>query len=1532
MATGEDSGMMTAPPPGPAYPQHGQPQDNVMMIQKAINQMEEKGMQDDPRYAQLMAMADRARGGGIHPQGMQGPHHSMGGPQGQRMSASPSQGMGGAHGMQSGPQGISGMSGPQGMHGGQPQGMSGPPGQGMNVGQHRMGGMQQGMPGVPPQGMGSQGMQNSSGMPGAGQSMGNPALGGPNMTAPPSMQSGASVGVPPIGQPPVSNMGGGPNIGGYGMNPPNMPAQTANMASAGGMPGQGMNAPQANMPSHGMGGSAGPMGHGMTGPSGSIPRGTGQQMGPGGQRIDGDQNQQGQSGMGGQMPGGGSRPTAFNPVQLSQLRAQIMAYKLLARNQPIPDAVRIALEGKQRGYNQMPRQGKQHLNNLISKHQAECHLNNNLTCHSKIKGTHPGGQMPQSQPATPAVQPGQRPMQPQQGQQVSGQSVMTMGQKSRIAPVAKPQGLDPIEILNERENRVCARISSRILELQKLPMNMPEDLKTKAMIEMRALRLLNFQRQVKPYIHLRQEVVASMRKDTTLETALNTKAYKRSKRQSLREARVTEKLEKQQKLEQERKRRQKHQAEDEEGYRKLIDQKKDKRLAYLLHQTDEYISNLMQLVQQHKEETRKKNKKKKKKKKKTDAPDALDEEETEIKTVIEKPTVTIRSADELDENAAKEIIKSSAVEDDEYHKDAKNYYGIAHTVRETIQEQPSILVNGKLKEYQLKGLEWLVSLYNNSLNGILADEMGLGKTIQTIGLITYLMECKRVNGPFLIIVPLSTLTNWVYEFEKWAPSVVVVSYKGSPLTRRAIAPTLKSGKFNVLLTTYEYIIKDKAVLAKIRWKYMIIDEGHRMKNHHCKLTQILNTHYTAPNRLLLTGTPLQNKLPELWALLNFLLPQIFKSCSTFEQWFNTPFAMTGEKVELNQEETLLIIRRLHKVLRPFLLRRLKKEVESQLPEKGRGGAKVLMNTIMQLRKICNHPFIFPHLEEAIVEHMGLTGSVLSGPELYRAAGKFELIDRMLPKLKATGHKVLLFCQMTSLMSIMEDYFVFRGYRYLRLDGTTKSEDRGQLLQMFNDKDSPYFVFILSTRAGGLGLNLQTADTVIIFDSDWNPHQDMQAQDRAHRIGQKNEVRVLRLMTVNSVEEKILAAARYKLNVDEKVIQAGMFDQKSTGYERRQMLHQILLRDSTEEEEEDEVPDDETINQMLARTEEEFDLYQTMDIERRREEARNPKRKPRLMEEDELPSWMLKNEDEVERLTYEEEEEKLFGRGSRQRKEVDYSDSLTEKQWIKAIEDGNLDQAEEKSKTKKPRKRKADKNDDDTPVKDKPKKKRGRPPVEKMPPNPPKLTKTLKKLLDVVLNYKDSDGRVLSEVFMHLPSKKDLPEYYEIIQKPVDFRKIKQRIKDHRYRKLVDLENDIMLLCENAQTYNIEGSLIYEDSIVLQSVFTNARERLIKEGYGDSSEESSSEEEDDESRQGDDDEDDEDTNQSAKLKKRESSSSKKKKDEGRAKRKSRGKTRIISDDEDEEDEEDSEDEDTEPGPSSSRSSSRVSSPAPGHRRR
>ncbi|CAF1118722.1 unnamed protein product [Adineta steineri] len=1348
-----------------------------------------------------------------------------------------------------------------------------------------------------------------------------------------------------------------------------------------------------------------------------------------------------------------STSMAMNTSQSTLFNHQISAYKYLIRNQPVPEQILMIIKRHHQQFYPP--------NAVISKQPSSLSPNPSPMMDSRYKPPINNNLGPRYYPPVqvngttngtiqiPLITDNLTNSNP-------SSSTPNRLNNLRITSISKPIGIDIQEVITERDSRIQNNILIRINELEKILQTITQEhIRTRIMIELKALKLLNFQRQV------RSEIVTCMRLDTTLETGTNARFYKRPKQFGLRDARATEKLEKTQKAEIDRKRRQKHQEyltavlnaarefkeyhkaiqlktnklgrsivswhqntereqkkeqekrerermrrlmnEDEDGYRKLIDEKKDKRLAYLLSQTDAYIISLVNLVKEHQNDLKKKKADKKPPNFSNDEKDYLhvrvknmttgeirdgqdapleseldiwleknpgwqvlpkensDDEEDDTSRLPEPTTLTIPAptADEQekgiveDETIVKEVLTKAkqATEDDEYHTASlDSYYAVAHRVRERVTKQSELLVGGKLKPYQIQGLEWLVSLYNNHLNGILADEMGLGKTIQTIALITYLMEVKKVNGPFLIIVPLSTLANWVNEFEKWSPGVQTIIFKGNPQVRKNLGYQLRNGKFNVLLTTYEYVIKDKALLAKIKWRYMIIDEGHRMKNHHCKLTQILNTYYIAPHRLLLTGTPLQNKLPELWALLNFLLPSIFKSCTTFEQWFNAPFATTLEKVELNPEETLLIIRRLHKVLRPFLLRRLKKEVESQLPDKieyvikcdmsalqrvmynhmqtsgivltedknGKGGnPKALMNTIMQLRKICNHPFMFNELEEKIGAHLSYTNGVCNGSDLYRASGKFELLDRILPKLKATNHRVLLFCQMTTLMTIMEDYFTYKNFTYLRLDGQTKSEERGDLLAKFSEKNSDIFIFLLSTRAGGLGLNLQTADTVVIFDSDWNPHQDLQAQDRAHRIGQVNEVRVLRLMTVNSVEEKILAAARYKLNVDEKVIQAGMFNNKSTGNERKQFLQQILLQETEEGEEgeEDEVPDDEIINQMIARSEDEYNLFNRMDRERRHAEARLANRRPRLLEMSELPAWLTKDPKELEKAIQDQETLDLFGRGTRHRKEVDYSDSLTDKEWLRAIEDGTLGTTDHDKKRRRKRNigsnmglddddddddddgqqdeidSKQDDNDADvttTKVGRRVGKRKLKETNKKYSEDPisPKLLKQLTKLLDFVVKYRDNeDNRILSKPFMRLPTQKELPEYYETIKQPVDFNKIKKKLSENRYRSLDELEADVMLLCKNAQEFNMENSNIYEDSIILQSVFTNARERMEK---GDIPVSSASEEESD------------DDEPLKKRVKKETNVKKKSQTQSRTSGNSTGsrrKTRVMSDDED-----------------------------------
>ncbi|KAI4317782.1 hypothetical protein L6164_025624 [Bauhinia variegata] len=709
-------------------------------------------------------------------------------------------------------------------------------------------------------------------------------------------------------------------------------------------------------------------------------------------------------------------------------------------------------------------------------------------------------------------------------------------------------------------------------------------------------------------------------------------------------------------------------ADDQEAYMRMVKESKNERLTLLLEETNKLLVNLGAAVQRQKDS------------KHLDGIEPLDDSEADLpESDASKNGITKESPSEED----MDVTDSDHNGDDSDLLEGQRQYNSAiHSIQEKVTEQPSCLQGGELRPYQIEGLQWMLSLFNNNLNGILADEMGLGKTIQTISLIAYLMENKGVTGPYLIVAPKAVLPNWISEFSTWCPSIITVLYDGRLDERKAMKEELSGeGKFNVLITHYDLIMRDKAFLKKFHWYYLIVDEGHRLKNHECALARTLDSSYNIQRRLLLTGTPIQNTLQELWSLLNFLLPNIFNSVQNFEDWFNAPFADRVD-VSLTDEEQLLIIRRLHQVIRPFILRRKKDEVEKYLPGKsqvilkcdmsawqkvyyqqvtdsgrvgldnGSGKSKSLQNLTMQLRKCCNHPYLF----------VGDYSNMWNKDEIIRASGKFELLDRLLPKLRRAGHRVLLFSQMTRLMDILEVYLRMHDYCFLRLDGSTKTEERGALLRKFNAPDSPYFMFLLSTRAGGLGLNLQTADTVIIFDSDWNPQMDQQAEDRAHRIGQKKEVRVFVLVSVGSIEEVILERAKQKMGIDAKVIQAGLFNTTSTAQDRREMLEEIMRRGTSSLGR--DVPSEREINRLAARSDEEFWLFEKMDEERRQKENY----RSRLMEEHEVPEWVYS-------APSKDDKPKGFDSagvtGKRKRKDVAYSDNMSDLQFMKAVENGDM---------------------------------------------------------------------------------------------------------------------------------------------------------------------------------------------------------------------------------------------------------------------
>jgi superfamily II DNA/RNA helicase len=760
------------------------------------------------------------------------------------------------------------------------------------------------------------------------------------------------------------------------------------------------------------------------------------------------------------------------------------------------------------------------------------------------------------------------------------------------------------------------------------------------------------------------------------------------------------------------------------------------------------------------------------------------------------------------------------------------------------------------------------------------------------------MEFKNNNGPFLVVVPLSTLSNWVNEFNKWAPSIVKVVYKGPPEQRKKIfRDEIETKMMNALITTYEYVMRDKNSLRRVTWQYIIVDEGHRMKNAQSKFAQTLGNIYTSKHRVLLTGTPLQNNLPELWALLNFLLPTIFSSVETFDQWFNKPFAafrtiaMTGNEDNmedhannnLTQEERMLIVHRLHELLRPFVLRRVKSQVLDQMPQRiekvvkcplsalqfrmyhsiiskglnvpaansnipgidalSSAGSGGLNNAIMQLKKVCNHPFLF--LKEYLIDE-----------DIIRSSGKFELLNRMLPKLKAAGHRVLLFSQMVEVMNVMEQMFNMKGYLFLRLDGTTSSDERERRMYAFNDPCSPYFIFLLSTRAGGLGLNLATADTVIIFDSDWNPMVDAQAQGRAHRIGQKNEVRVYRILTHSPIEERIYSKATSKKNLTEIVVEAGKFNSRvSTSLEDNKEMMESLLneysnltqetleRDFSDYQsylQECDVPDNEELNEMMSTYEGEFDLFQEIDTQFQHLHVNHSDPKQNLLQVNQLPSWMnaecwhpkfimLMNDvmnqqskqskkrslDKCQQSKSVEESYGVndddvvedSGKGMRKRREVMYDDGLTDLQFARMIER----QQDDKSV---PPNKQTESNNNTKP-------KRG---VSHLHP----IVQAIIKVISDIQKIKRDDGTLLAALFLEKPAKSIYPDYYQIISRPISLKEITQKLRKGEYEYYELIELDFALMSDNARIFNTEESPVFGMcETVRQEFYKRTRQILLE---------------------------------------------------------------------------------------------------------
>ncbi|XP_035628050.1 SWI/SNF-related matrix-associated actin-dependent regulator of chromatin subfamily A containing DEAD/H box 1b isoform X2 [Oncorhynchus keta] len=511
------------------------------------------------------------------------------------------------------------------------------------------------------------------------------------------------------------------------------------------------------------------------------------------------------------------------------------------------------------------------------------------------------------------------------------------------------------------------------------------------------------------------------------------------------------------------------------------------------------------------------------------------------------------------------------------------------------QKQPEIL-NGKyqLKPYQLIGQNWLTLLHQNNLSGILADEMGLGKTIQAISFLASLYQ-EGNKGPHLLIVPASTLDNWVRELNLWCPRLKVLVYYGSVEDRKYLRYDILNRQvdYNIIISTYALTTSndnDRSLFRKLKLEYAVFDEGHMLKN----MSSLRYRHLMAINakyRLLLTGTPVQNNLLELMSLLNFIMPDMFSSSTA--QLANM-FAMKSSEERSSFEMERISHAKL--IMKPFILRRVKSEVLKQLPAKEEkvefcamsdqqqqlynalmqklkgstnGEKRELTNVMMQLRKMANHPLL--HREHYTTTKLAAMSQlmlkepthceadpalikedmeVMTDFELHRLclqypsvqdyqlntdmlldSGKLSLLTQLLASLKNMGDRVVLFSQFTMMLDILEVFLKHLKHHYIRLDGSTPMSDRIVLIDQYNT-ELDIFVFLMSTKAGGLGINLTSANVVILHDIDCNPYNDKQAEDRCHRVGQTRTVKVIKLISKDSIEDGMLRIGQKKLKLEQ----------------------------------------------------------------------------------------------------------------------------------------------------------------------------------------------------------------------------------------------------------------------------------------------------------------------------------------------------------------------------------------------------------------